>query len=221
MATQDPYGQGVLIAALSDAPNAEVLARNLAEAILRLSNMSFASATERNATLTSPVEGMRTWLRDVNREEVYDGSAWRAVWTGITTAVWDRQDAAYNLTSVTYTTTSTGGTYAHCQATFVAPTSGRIKWSLAARMEHSTTNGVLVTAEVRAGATPGSGAIVDQAADWGVSHYGTAAGRPGVSHTVSGLTPGASYNVRALHRVTGAGGSGTVSLRELIVEPLP
>ncbi|WP_381801232.1 hypothetical protein [Streptomyces niveus] len=220
MATEDSYGQGVMIAALTDPPDAKTLAQNLAEGIVALSNMSFASSSERSATITSPVEGMRTWLRDVDREDIYDGTGWRQVWTGITPAVSNVQADTYTTVSATYTTATTGGVYAHCQVTFTAPASGKIKWTVMARLEHSASNGVLATAEVRAGSTPGSGAIVDAASDWGPSHFGSDGARSGASHVVSGLTPGGAYNARILHRMTGVGGAGTISLRELIVEPL-
>jgi hypothetical protein len=39
----------------------------------------------------------------------------------------------------------------------------------------------------------------------------------GATTFVNGLTPGASYNVRLLHRVSA--NTGTIALRELIVEP--
>lgn len=76
MPTPDDYGQGVNIASLTDAPDASKLAKDIANAIAQRSVMRFASASARGATLTAPVEGMATWLQDVNRLEVYDGSAW-------------------------------------------------------------------------------------------------------------------------------------------------
>jgi len=79
MATTDDYGQDVSIATLTDAPNAETLAKNIANAIAALSNMRFASATARTAALigeAAPVEGMESWLEDTNRKYVYDGAAW-------------------------------------------------------------------------------------------------------------------------------------------------
>jgi hypothetical protein len=79
MAGTDSYGQGVTVAALTDAPNAETLARNIADAIAQRSIMRFASASARAAALTgatAPVEGMVTWLQDVNLLYVYDGSSW-------------------------------------------------------------------------------------------------------------------------------------------------
>lgn len=76
MAGTDSYGQGVVVAALTDAPNAETLARNIVDSTIPRSVMRFASASARAATITSPVEGMVTWLQDVNLLYVYDGSSW-------------------------------------------------------------------------------------------------------------------------------------------------
>jgi len=41
--------------------------------------MVFASSTERGTTLTTPTEGMITYLQDTNALESYNGSAWVAV----------------------------------------------------------------------------------------------------------------------------------------------
>lgn len=81
MATDD-YGQGVSIASLTDAPDAGKLARDIANAIVQRAVMRFSSASSRGATLTAPVEGMLTWLQDINRLDLYDGSAWVAVSVG-------------------------------------------------------------------------------------------------------------------------------------------
>lgn len=72
----DDYGQGVNIASLADAPNAELLAKNIANGIAQRSVMRFASSSARSATLTAPVDGMATWLQDVDRLEVYTGTGW-------------------------------------------------------------------------------------------------------------------------------------------------
>lgn len=85
MPTTDDYGQGVGIASLTDAPDASKLAKDIVNAIAQRSIMRFASASTRGATLTgdfAPVEGMMTWLQDVNRLDLWDGSAWVAVSTG-------------------------------------------------------------------------------------------------------------------------------------------
>jgi hypothetical protein len=43
---------------------------------------SFVSAAARTAAFPAPHEGAVTWLEDVNRLEVYDGTAWRRVSAG-------------------------------------------------------------------------------------------------------------------------------------------
>lgn len=93
MATTDDYGQAVSIATLTDAPDAETLARNIANAIVSRSVLRFASAAARTAALAgdaAPVEGMVSWLQDTNLLYVYDGTAWRPLsillmdWTPLT-----------------------------------------------------------------------------------------------------------------------------------------
>lgn len=78
MATEDEYGQGVSIAELTDPPDAETLARAIANAIVQRSNMRFASATARNLAIKTPAEGMEAWLSDTNTKTIYDGTAWIA-----------------------------------------------------------------------------------------------------------------------------------------------
>lgn len=85
MPITDDYGQGINIAALTDAPDAGKLAKDLGNLLAPRGVMRFASASARSATLTgaaAPVEGMQTWLQDVNRLDVYDGAGWVAVSTG-------------------------------------------------------------------------------------------------------------------------------------------
>jgi hypothetical protein len=88
VAGQDSYGQGVVVASLTDAPNAETLARNIADAIVQRSIMRFASASARSATLTTPAEGMVAWLQDTNQLSLYDGTSWVVIYnyTDVTTA---------------------------------------------------------------------------------------------------------------------------------------
>lgn len=128
---------------------------------------------------------------------------------------------SYDTNSSTYTTGSvTAGTYEECAVTFVAPTTGRVKITTVARLINSSTSGTLVAPETREGSVIGQGAVVEAASDGiGVSHYGNNFARSGVSHMLSGLTPGATYNTRLLHRVSNAVNSGSIALRELIVEP--
>ncbi|MFI6491205.1 hypothetical protein [Streptomyces sp. NPDC050564] len=96
MPTTDNYGQGVNIASLTDAPDADKLATDIVNAIAQRSIMRFASASARGATLSgslAPVEGMLTWLQDVDRLDLYDGSAW------VTVSVGNRTWTTINLAS--------------------------------------------------------------------------------------------------------------------------
>ncbi|MEU1071949.1 MULTISPECIES: hypothetical protein [unclassified Streptomyces] len=86
MAT-DQYGQSITVPQLTDPPNIATLATSL-QAVLSRTVLTFASATARNATLTSPVEGMTAWLQDVNLMTQYDGSSWVTVPLGGTWAAY-------------------------------------------------------------------------------------------------------------------------------------
>ena len=80
MAT-DTSGQSIILPALTDPPNISVLATAL-QAVLDRAVPRFATAAARAATITAPVEGMMSWLQDVNRLDVYNGSSWAPVLTG-------------------------------------------------------------------------------------------------------------------------------------------
>ncbi|MET9943256.1 hypothetical protein [Streptomyces halstedii] len=128
--------------------------------------------------------------------------------------------ASYDTTSTAYTTATSGGAYAEVAVVFVAPTSGRVRCDLAARLTNNGTGGTLVTAEVRTGSTVGAGTVVDAATDAsGTSNYGNTLSRTGICRFLSGLAPGSTYNARLVHRVTA--GTGSIAMRELSVQPLP
>ncbi|HEY9418490.1 MAG TPA: hypothetical protein VIQ30_27320, partial [Pseudonocardia sp.] len=79
MPTQDDYGQNTDLWALTDAPSIPDAIKALAAGVIPRGVMRFASASTRGATLVgvaAPVEGMASYLLDVNRLEIYDGSAW-------------------------------------------------------------------------------------------------------------------------------------------------
>lgn len=57
--------------------NGSVLnASDLNDFLMKQSVMVFSSSTARAAALTSPTEGMLTWLEDVHRFQYYTGTAW-------------------------------------------------------------------------------------------------------------------------------------------------
>jgi hypothetical protein len=82
----DPYGQNVPYSTLTDQANAQTLGQGLVENLTPRSVMRFKSANVRGATLTAPKAGMVTWLEDVRKLEVYDGSAWSTITAG--TSAW-------------------------------------------------------------------------------------------------------------------------------------
>lgn len=86
MPTTDDYGQGIQLASLTDAPDIPGAIKALADGVIPRTVLSFASGTERGATLygpsRAPIEGMLTWLEDVGRLDVFDGSDFVAVSTG-------------------------------------------------------------------------------------------------------------------------------------------
>jgi hypothetical protein len=57
--------------------NGSVLqASEINENLMRQSVMVFSNAAARTAAITVPLEGMLTWLEDLNRYDSYNGSAW-------------------------------------------------------------------------------------------------------------------------------------------------
>jgi hypothetical protein len=57
--------------------NGSVLqASEINDNLMRQSVMVFSNAAARTAAITSPIEGMLTWLEDVNRYESYNGTSW-------------------------------------------------------------------------------------------------------------------------------------------------
>ena len=109
-----------------------------------------------------------------------------------------------------------------CAVVFTAPPSGRVTVTWAARMETNTGDGVLVSVEVRSGDTVGSGGVVAAADDdYAVETAGVASGNDQKSNfrLVSGLTPGAKYHARTMHKVTA--GNADLFSRQVLVRPEP
>jgi hypothetical protein len=49
--------------------------------LMQQSTAIFTSATTRDAAITAPVEGQKCYTQDTNTLWVYDGTAWRPIWT--------------------------------------------------------------------------------------------------------------------------------------------
>lgn len=136
--------------------------------------------------------------------------------------VTDEQSASFDFTITDYGTASTGGTYVDCAVVFTAPTTGRVLLAYASTLLNSSTNTTAITPVVREGGTVGSGAEVVGADDDNRISMRDAGGSPndqraGVHLTVTGLTPGNTYNARLEHKVSGS--TGTASRRSITATP--
>lgn len=134
---------------------------------------------------------------------------------GFGTGAQDSQATSGTTTSTTYTATLTGGTA--CGLAFVAPASGKVLIANSMLLVQSTGSQIAYcTIRVRTGSSIGSGSDVVAAADnnsiTAVAVFVTGIGRV---IPVSGLTPGASYNVQQLFRVSA--NTGTYSGKSLSV----
>lgn len=84
MPDTDEYGQGIGLASLTDAANAETLADGIEQLVPR-TIMRFTSASNRNATITSPQAGMVAFLTTEKLFTGYDGTAWVVLAAGTST----------------------------------------------------------------------------------------------------------------------------------------
>jgi hypothetical protein len=123
--------------------------------------------------------------------------------------------------STTYTTTLSPANI--CGTAFVAPTSGKVFLAWHAEQANSgAASGAYTAASIRAGSTVGSGtsfvAASDQNATLFLDSVATQFHHAGTNWLITGLTPGATYNVALEHRANA--GTGTFQRREVSVIPL-
>ncbi|WP_338683964.1 hypothetical protein QD712_25895 [Streptomyces acidiscabies] len=150
MAT-DSYGQSVVVPALTDAPNISTPGASI-DALVGRSVMRFASASARAATLVgaaAPVEGMTTWLADVDQLAVYDGATW-VVLARALTQVLVEDTTNRTVTSTTYVNGSSA-----LSTTIVGPKSGKIEVEFKSRCDNSGGSTVL-TSFTASGSVTGS-----------------------------------------------------------------
>lgn len=136
-----------------------------------------------------------------------------------TQAVTDTQSTSGTTTSTSFTETLTNGTA--CGVVFVAPTSGSVMVVNSAQMDNDSSGGfTFLGFIVRTGSTIGSGStVLDADFARSLMVVGTADIQASRSVVVTGLTPGATYNVRQAFRVSA--GTGTYLRKDLTVFPLP
>lgn len=120
-------------------------------------------------------------------------------------------------TSFTFVEVLTGGVT--CSFTFTAPPSGKVVIGNNCHIDNSTTQTSICSFIVRTGGTPGSGTTVyDAGDDDSIWQSNTNEFRSGTTDIISGLTPGAVYNVRQEFRVSG-GATATFSRKKLNLWP--
>lgn len=123
-------------------------------------------------------------------------------------------------TSTSYTATLSGGTA--CGLAFTAPLSGAVLIHNTSETFNSGSGLSYCTIQVKTGASIGSGTDVVAASDnesvASQSSSGVGQVRATATRLVTGLTPGSSYNVQQLFRVTSS--TGTFGKKTLIVQPL-
>ncbi len=108
-----------------------------------------------------------------------------------------------------------------CGTSFVAPTSGTVLVMLRAQIQNSGVNYSAAGYEVREGSTVGSGTVFLSSSDErAISTASTAGEGQGMTEYVSGLTPGATYNVFITHRTTNGASTLTTLRRAISVVPL-
>lgn len=166
--------------------------------------------------------GLQFFEVDTGRLELSNGYVWIALRDPAAPQQWE------DLNSITFTNTTGVPGSAVCGGTFVAPASGEVYITVGGSV-FSSTNGYMavLSYEVRAGATLGQGSVIlandyRRAVHTGAGVNTGGSSRVGGSHRrkLSGLTPGAFYNVQTKHWVDGSGGTGQVNARSLLVEPV-
>lgn len=137
--------------------------------------MVFASSSERSSTLTTPTEGMITYLQDTNALQSYNGSSWVAVGmdtsvaSGVITTVVSDKSANYSIVSgdanefirstgsaITITIDNVLSVGQSVQ--FIQAGSGQITFAAGSGVTLSSADGNLKTAKQYAGATVVCGA---------------------------------------------------------------
>jgi formylmethanofuran dehydrogenase subunit A len=144
--------------------NGSVLnASDLNDYLMNQSVMVFSSSTARASAITSPVEGMMTYLEDTNRFQFYNGTAWQDLSDEATG--WSDKSANYSIVAADLGTTirSTGSaititidnvlTQQGDRIDFIQAGTGQITFSAGSGVTLSSADAKLKTAKQFAGAS--------------------------------------------------------------------
>ena len=130
-------------------------------------------------------------------------------------------DPTTSRTTSSTTFTSTLSPANICGTSFVAPTSGKVLVTWRCTLVNSGANYTACSYSIASGSTVGSGTTFQAADDSRtVSTDSTTFEGQGASEYVSGLTPGATYNVFLMHRTSNGASTATFLRRTVGVVPL-
>lgn len=125
-------------------------------------------------------------------------------------------------TSLTFTAALTG--VGVVGVGFIAPPSGIVAVFAKATLSNNTAGSyAILDFEIRQGAVVGSGTVVRAASEntAGVHQSVTANGQSTVtaSDVITGLTPGAGYNIAPMYHIAGGGSTASFNRRQVMVLP--
>lgn len=206
----DAYEQNVQYPRLGDTPNAETAFSTLTNGLVPLTNMVFANANARAATIPNPVAGMETWLISEGRKDVYWGNAWVPVARAFADAFVE------DLTTQTTTSTTFNDSTAVLSTSIVIPPSGRVWVSARVTGRNSLTNGNTISSW-RATGSAGN-VIYGESSLAALIVAGTDNFSLSLRHRLTGLSAGDTMTVKLQHRVNTAS-TGTFDYRSLGLEP--
>lgn len=213
MATDD-YGQGISIADLTTAPNAETLGKNIANPLAARSLMRFASASARTAALTgvaAPVEGMLSYLQDTNKVYLYEGAAWVEL-ARYLPPVFVQDDTNRTFTGLSYASSSF-----ILEGIIVMPQSGKVHVTWGVRCDNSVAANTLSCPRA-AGVVAGTIFTPDD--DVATQWANTVSAGPFVGMQELTAPAGETVTVTLQHRIAGGGGTSNLRYRYLKIQPI-
>jgi hypothetical protein len=205
----DSYGQSIAIPALTEAPNIAAVGAAI-DAVVGRTVLRFASASARAANLAAPVEGMVSWLQDVDRAYVYDGAAWVELARALTTQFVE------DTTNRTVTSTGYVNGSSALSTTITGPQSGKIEVVASVRCDNSVGANTLSSFNATGS---GTGTIYTASDAPAIQWANTVSAGPFVASAVISCTPGETVTVILQHRVAAAS-TGNLRYRSLKVRQI-
>lgn len=209
---------------LLDPPNGPGAFQNLTDALDLVVIPRFNSSAARNAAIPAPSGGQHAWLTDSNTLTVFSVAIgdW-VTYAAKTGTAWIQAEDATSITGITSVTAIPGTPVVG--VSFVAPQSGAVDITVGGSIQSdSNATSILLGYEVRSGNVVGTGSVILSAGFTRAIRSSAAviSGAPAFeggchSRVLSGLAPGASYNVRTMHWLSSAG-SGSVGARQITVK---